>query len=212
MTEANSGRLRRPHATYERTWPNRLLLNVRSPLSLRNTRTVRNGTDSAFLLAYGKGGSLLAVHPDSYSRLLSIPKAGIEVNGSSLKFQQVLLPLGLLALSMSLMASLVPHPQDPRHAGSDNTNTNEDSTGPTADQQKMNPSDRAITQKIRKAIHRDKGLSSYGRNIKIFIREGKVILRGPVRSEEEKGNLDAKAASVAGQENVSNQLEVAPSK
>jgi osmotically-inducible protein OsmY len=76
----------------------------------------------------------------------------------------------------------------------------------------MNLSDRAITQKIRKEIHRDKGLSTYGRNIKIFIQDGKVTLRGLVRSEEEKGNLETKAASVAGQENVTNQLEVAPAK
>jgi osmotically-inducible protein OsmY len=76
----------------------------------------------------------------------------------------------------------------------------------------MNPSDRALTQKIRKAIHRDKGLSMYGRNIKIFTQDGKVTLRGPVRSEEEKGNLEAKAVSAAGREKVTNQLEVAPSK
>jgi osmotically-inducible protein OsmY len=74
----------------------------------------------------------------------------------------------------------------------------------------MNPSDRAITQKIRKAIHHDRSLSSYGRNIAIFIQEGKVTLRGPVRSAQEKGNLEAKAVSVAGVENVSNQLEVLP--
>lgn len=76
----------------------------------------------------------------------------------------------------------------------------------------MNLSDRAITQQIRKMIHHDKSLSGYGRNIQIFIQNGKVTLRGPVRSEEEKGNLEAKAAIVAGQENVTNQLDVAPSK
>jgi hyperosmotically inducible protein len=113
---------------------------------------------------------------------------------------------------MSLMAALVPRPQDARHPASHNPKIHEDETGPTADQQKMSPSDRAITQKIRKAIHHDKSLSTYGRNIKIFIQEGKIILRGPVRSEQEKGNLEAKAAGVAGQENVNNQLEVAPSK
>jgi|HubBroStandDraft_1064217.scaffolds.fasta_scaffold102639_1 hyperosmotically inducible protein len=69
----------------------------------------------------------------------------------------------------------------------------------------MNPSDRAITQKIRKAIHHDKSLSRDGRNIAIFIQEGKVTRRGPVRSEQEQGNLEAKAVSVAGHENVSNQ-------
>jgi osmotically-inducible protein OsmY len=76
----------------------------------------------------------------------------------------------------------------------------------------MNPSDRALTQTIRKAIHHDKSLSSYGRNIKIFTQHGKVTLRGPVQSEEEKGNLEAKAARAAGQENVSNELKVAPLK
>jgi hyperosmotically inducible periplasmic protein len=144
--------------------------------------------------------------------LSSISIEGIEVNGSSLKFQRLLLPLGSLALSMSLMAALVQRHRDAQHPAPDNTKIHKDQTGPTADQQKMNPSDRAITQKIRKAIHHDKSLSTYGRNIKILTQDGKVTLRGSVRSEEEKGNLEAKAVSVVGQENVSNQLEVAPSK
>jgi osmotically-inducible protein OsmY len=110
------------------------------------------------------------------------------------------------------MATLVPRHVDAQHPAPHNTSLNKDRIGPTADQQKMNLSDRAITQKIRKAIHHDRRLSTNGRNIKIFIQGGKVTLRGPVRSEEEKGNLEAKAASVAGQENVTNQLEVAPSK
>jgi osmotically-inducible protein OsmY len=134
------------------------------------------------------------------------------VNAISLKYQRWLLPLSLLALGISLMAIFAPRHADARHPASEKTGIKEDSAGPTSDQQDMNLSDRAITQKIRKAIHRDKSLSIHGRNIKIFIQNGKIILRGPVQSEEEKGNLEAKAISVAGQENVSNQLEVAPSK
>jgi hyperosmotically inducible protein len=68
----------------------------------------------------------------------------------------------------------------------------------------MNPSDRAITQKIRKAIHQDKDLSIYAHNIKIITQDGKVTLRGPVRSEDEKSSLQAKAVAVAGQDNVTN--------
>jgi hyperosmotically inducible protein len=68
----------------------------------------------------------------------------------------------------------------------------------------MNPSDRAITQKIRKAIHHDKDLSIYAHNIKIITQDGKVTLRGPVRSEDEKSSLQAKAVAVAGQDNVTN--------
>ena len=142
----------------------------------------------------------------------NLSKVGIEGNGSSLKLQRLLLTLGSLALGMSLMAALVPRRLDAQHSAPDNTNLNEEQTGLTADQQKMNPADRALTQKIRKAIHHDKSLSVFGRNIKIFTQHGKVTLRGPVQSEEEKGNLEAKAVSVVGQENVSNQLKVAPSK
>ena len=75
----------------------------------------------------------------------------------------------------------------------------------------MNPADRAITQKIRKAIHADQTLSTYAHNIKIITQDGKVTLRGPVRSDDEKSALEAKAVSVAGQENVTNHLKVAPS-
>jgi hyperosmotically inducible protein len=102
--------------------------------------------------------------------------------------------------------------QDNQQTAPDNTKTNKDQVGPTADQQKMNPSDRAVTQKIRKAIHEDQSLSTYAHNIKVITQDGKVTLRGPVRSEEEKNKLEAKAVSIAGQENVTNQLDVTPSK
>jgi osmotically-inducible protein OsmY len=108
------------------------------------------------------------------------------------------------------MAAPIAHAQDTQQPAPDNTKRNKDQAPPTADQQKMNPTDRAITQKIRKAIHEDKSLSTYAHNIKVITQDGKVTLRGPVRSEEEKTNLQAKAVSVAGEENVSNQLEVAP--
>jgi hyperosmotically inducible periplasmic protein len=134
------------------------------------------------------------------------------MNGSPLSLQRFLLLLGSLAFGLSLLAALIPRHVDAQHLAPDNNSINKDGTGPTADQRKMSLADRAITQKIRKAIHHDNGLSLDGRNIKIFLQDGKVTLRGPVRSAEEKGNLEAKAASVAGQANVTNQLEVAPSK
>jgi hypothetical protein len=130
----------------------------------------------------------------------------------SLKLRRLLLPLGSLALSASLLAVPAPRQQDPQQPAPDNTKRNKDQIDPTADQQKMNPADRAITQKIRKAIHEDKTLSTYAHNIKIITQDGKVTLRGPVKSEEEKGNLQAKAVEVAGQDNVTNQLEVVPAK
>jgi hyperosmotically inducible protein len=131
---------------------------------------------------------------------------------NSRKLHRLLLPLGALALGASLMAAPGVRHQDPQQPAPDNTKRNKDQTDPSADQQKMNPADRAITQKIRKAIHEDKSLSTYAHNIKIITQDGKVTLRGPVRSEDEKSNLQAKAVEVAGQDNVTNQLEVAPPK
>jgi osmotically-inducible protein OsmY len=129
----------------------------------------------------------------------------------TLKLTRLLVPLGSLVFGVSLIAGPILWYQGarPTMAGS---KTNDEQTGPTADQKKMNPADRALTQQIRKAIHHDKSLSSYAQNIKIMTRNGKVILRGPVRSDEEKGDLEAKAINAAGPKNVTNQLEVTPSK
>ena len=129
-----------------------------------------------------------------------------------IELPRLLLPLGSLVFGVSLMATPIPGYQDPQQTPPDNTKQNKDQTNPTADQQKMNPADRAITQKIRKAIHEDTTLSTYAHNVKIITQDGKVTLRGPVRSEDEKSNIEAKAVAVAGQGNVTNKLEVAPSK
>jgi hyperosmotically inducible protein len=94
----------------------------------------------------------------------------------------------------------------------DNTGQNKDQTNPTADNQKMNPADREMTQKLRQSIYQDKTLSTYAHNIKIISHDGKVTIRGPVRSEDEKNNLQAKAVAVAGEGNVTNELQIAPSK
>jgi hypothetical protein len=134
------------------------------------------------------------------------------MKGNPVRLARLFLPLGSLVLAGSLMAESIPEYQDPQRPAPDNTKKNKDQTSPTADQQKMNASDREITQKIRKAINEDKSLSTYAHNIKIITQDGKVTLRGPVRSEDEKNNLEATAVAVAGKENVTDQLEIAPPK
>src|ERR1700692_1789794 len=142
-----------------------------------------------------------------------LSKGGREMTGSSLKLQRLVMTVCLLGFGASLVGSTpVPRYQYSQQTAPDNTKKNKDQTSPTADQQKANPTDRAITQKIRKAVHDDNSLSTYAHNIKIITQDGKVTLRGPVRSEDEKNNLQAKAETVAGQENVTNRLEIAPSK
>ncbi|MGC1965678.1 MAG: BON domain-containing protein, partial [Candidatus Acidiferrales bacterium] len=79
-------------------------------------------------------------------------------------------------------------------------------------QQKANPADRETTKQIRSSLTKDKSLSTYAHNIKIITRDGHVTLKGPVRSEDEKATIAAKAEAVAGAGNVDDQLTIAPAK
>jgi hyperosmotically inducible periplasmic protein len=93
----------------------------------------------------------------------------------------------------------------------DNTKVNKqdgDKSAVTADQQKENKSDREIARQIRKALVADKSLSTYAHNVKVIAQHGTVTLKGPVRSEEEKKTVEQKAAEVAGESNVKNEITV----
>jgi hyperosmotically inducible periplasmic protein len=97
----------------------------------------------------------------------------------------------------------------------DNTkvNTRDRANGAvTADQQKDNATDRDLTQKIRRALMQDKTLSSYAHNVKVIAQDGQVTLKGPVRSDDERHAVEAKAVEVAGTGHVTNQISVAPSR
>jgi len=100
--------------------------------------------------------------------------------------------------------------QSSSQAQPDNSAHNKDQSSPTADQQKSNSTDRDLVQKIRKSIMADKSLSTYAHNVKIIAQDGKVTLRGPVRTDDEKQSVEAKATEVAGSGNVTNDIEVAP--
>jgi hyperosmotically inducible periplasmic protein len=117
-----------------------------------------------------------------------------------------------LLFAGSVLAGPTRQEQQP---ASDNTKANQgdaSKNAKTADQQKMNPVDRETTKKIRSALMDDKSLSTYAHNIKIITTDGMVTLKGPVRSEDEKSAIEAKARQIAGDSNVTNNLTVAPPK
>jgi hyperosmotically inducible periplasmic protein len=79
----------------------------------------------------------------------------------------------------------------------------------TADQQKVNAADQELTRQIRLSIMADKSLSSYAHNIKIITQNGSVTLKGPVKSDNEKKSVMAKAVAVAGNaDKVTDQVSV----
>jgi osmotically-inducible protein OsmY len=60
---------------------------------------------------------------------------------------------------------------------------------PTAQNQSGAKADRELAAAGRKAIVRDKSLSTSAHNIKVLANDGTVTLRGPVRSDAEKAKV-----------------------
>lgn len=99
-------------------------------------------------------------------------------------------------------------------ANPENTGVNvrdRDSTAKTPIDQNENQSDIDITANIRKQVTGTK-MSSNAHNVKIITQDGKVTLRGPVGSEDEKNQIEQIAVKVAGADHVENLLDVSTEK
>jgi len=83
---------------------------------------------------------------------------------------------------------------------------NEDALTPF--KQGNNAADLNTTTQIRKEIMSHDNLSLNAKNIKVITVNGRVTLRGPVNSEEEKRILNEIATKVAGSQKVDNQLDL----
>jgi hyperosmotically inducible protein len=135
-------------------------------------------------------------------------------------------PFTLVAWDTSFGASIVPAPfteqtriapdavvqpiKDAAPAADDTGRNERDRDGQTMTpmDQSNDPKDVKITQKIRKALMADDALSMTAKNIKIITVHGKVILRGPVATIQEKKKV-GKMAQKFTKQLVLNELEVA---
>lgn len=91
----------------------------------------------------------------------------------------------------------------------DNTGRNQQrESGRLEAQDQSNASgDLELTARLRRAITDDGSMSVNARNIKIITQGGRVTLRGPVNSEEEKRRIETLARQIAGSQ-VTSELEV----
>jgi hyperosmotically inducible periplasmic protein len=94
----------------------------------------------------------------------------------------------------------------------DRTNTginvrDRDSAMQTPGDQSENQADITTTADIRKRVEGEK-MSVTAHNVKIITRDGKVTLRGPVATPEEKHRIEEIARNIAGANSVESQLEV----
>ena len=123
----------------------------------------------------------------------------------------------LLLFSVLLIAGCSKDPSDDKHTSQtavepDNSGRNvrdRDNQNKTSGDQSESEADRTISQNIRSAITSDDSLSTNAKNVKIITSDGTVTLRGPVKSEKEKAEIEAKAKQAAGVKRVENQLEIA---
>jgi hyperosmotically inducible protein len=115
-----------------------------------------------------------------------------------------------VGLSLALAGGLAAQTPDQRPAA-DNTKVNardRKAGARTADQQSQAKSDVETTRQIRRAIVADKQLSTNAHNVKVITKAGKVTLKGPVKTDDEKKAVEAKAGEVAGAANVTSQISV----
>jgi hypothetical protein len=107
---------------------------------------------------------------------------------------------------------ITPEQPNNRDESIDRANTgvnvrDQDGMAKTPMDQKENEPDINITADIRKRVV-DGEFSLDAQNVKIITQDGKVTLRGLVKNEEEKQNIERIARDVAGADKVDNQLEV----
>jgi osmotically-inducible protein OsmY len=101
--------------------------------------------------------------------------------------------------------------QQPQDRAPDNTAVNKrdrDANQPTADRASNKMSDTDMMKKIRHDVVADKSLSTYGHNVKIIASGGRVTLKGPVHTEQEKQTIEEHARKYAGDGNIDNQITV----
>jgi hyperosmotically inducible periplasmic protein len=121
----------------------------------------------------------------------------------------VTLGLGIVAFSLTVVPAHAR--QSDSQAQPDNTANNKGDNkkgAMTGDNQKETAADRDLAKKIRKSIASDSSLSTYAHNVKVIVRDGMVTLKGPVKSDDEKNAVGAKANDIAGADKVKNELTV----
>lgn len=117
------------------------------------------------------------------------------------------LACGMVPRAFAQNPSTVPAATAPDNAG---INTRDRaSNAMTAGEQSNSKNDVTLAARIRRAIVKDRSLSTLAHNVKIISKNGEVTLRGPVKTEQEKTTVASKAQAIAGTDRVDNRLEVA---
>ena len=121
----------------------------------------------------------------------------------------------ILTLTTLLALPVWAFADEAKKTPADNTGKNDrdrDHKTLTADDQGETAEERKITQMIRQAVMKDSTLTMTAKNVKIITAKGRVTLRGPVNTAEEKTKIAELAKAAAGTTPVDDQLEVKAAK
>ncbi len=117
------------------------------------------------------------------------------------KNQRSLILLMIALFNFNLSAATAPDNSKENERIEDNKELNSQDQG-------SSDVDIRITQKIRRDVVDHDAFSTQAKNIKIITIGGKVTLKGPVKSMDERNKIQNIAAKVAGAENVANEITV----
>ena len=123
--------------------------------------------------------------------------------------------LSILCISALTFSAYAEDNNSATEPAADNTARNErdaSDDSKTSGDQSESPEDIKITAAIRRAIVADDSLTMTATNVKIITADGKVTLRGPVKTAAEKTKIAELAKKEAGKATIDNQLEVKESK
>jgi osmotically-inducible protein OsmY len=116
-----------------------------------------------------------------------------------------------LASGIALAQTAPAAPAGQATPSADNTRMNsrdQGTTGDTAQSQSNAKGDRELLAAVRRSVVKDKSLSTTAHNVKILAENGVITLRGPVKSDAEKAQVEALAKQVAGVTSVQNNLDI----
>lgn len=111
---------------------------------------------------------------------------------------KLLILISALLMGASAFAQVTPSTQE----------TSTTTEGRVADEQPTNQKDSDIIRNVRRELMKDDTLSVTAQNIQITSKQGRVLLKGNVKTAAEKERVEQVAGNVYGVSNVENQVTV----
>jgi hypothetical protein len=171
----------------------------------RTTLTATSGNESAVYRSEQK--TEYRTRPSKQT----VPKRDANDDSSQARAKSYLMAPGT---HLDDSGNTVSNPPPTSTDASDGNDQRSNSTGGDVDTSGMNQGnaerDQTLTTQIRRALTGDDSLSPTAKNIDIVATEGRVTLRGTVKSANERSTIDNFARRIAGERAVDNQIEVKP--